>query len=53
MPVGSCQSVFDDPHYSDVTLLLSDRIVYAHLIILKRNSPQFAALLNERRVCSH
>ena len=39
------KNYFDDPTFSDLTILLSDRSVNAHRIVLCRKSEYFKTLL--------
>lgn len=46
-PPALFKSYFDDPTMSDITIILSDRTVHAHRIVLCRGSEYFSNLLAE------
>lgn len=47
-PTKLYRAFLDDPTYSDVTIRLGNRIVYAHRAVLCRGSKYFTSLLNGR-----
>jgi hypothetical protein len=46
-PPALLKTYFDDPKMSDLTIILNDRTVPAHAIVLCRGSEYFANLLAE------
>lgn len=47
------KTIFNDPQFPDVTLIVEDRIIKAHRAILSARSPVFAAMFTSEMLESH